>query len=107
LIPPLAVPLSIAQAQFFKMFLSLATATVKVMIYKLEGDNMLFTIDRTKIIDISVNDKLEVKGFPGATHVWTEQDMEFIENNPDDDIYLQVERVSENKYRASGIMLKQ
>jgi hypothetical protein len=76
------------------------------MTYKLDGNNMLFAIDRTQIIDISVNDKLEVKGFPGAIHVWTDQDMEFIENNPDDDIYLQIERTADDRFRATGIMLK-
>jgi hypothetical protein len=76
------------------------------MTYTIEGNAMLFAIDRTKVIDISVNDRVEVKGFPGAVHVWSEHDTEFIENNPDDDIFLQIERVGENKFKAVGIILK-
>lgn len=76
------------------------------MVYKIEGNQMLFSIDRTKIIDITPSDRIEVRGFPGAAHVWTEHDTEFIENNPDDEIFLLVERVDDNKFRTSGIMLK-
>ena len=76
------------------------------MIYKIDGNTMIFAIDRTGIIDVSVNDILEVEGFQGARHVWTEHDSELIENNPDDDIFLQIERVGENKFKAGGIILK-
>lgn len=67
---------------------------------------MLFAINRTEILDISVNDIIAVEGFPGASHVWTEHDSEFVENNPDDDIFLQIERVTENNFKAKGIVLK-
>ena len=77
------------------------------MTYKIDGNTLLFAIDRTQIIDISVNDVLQIQGFPGASHTWTEHDSEFIENNPDDEIYLQIERISENKFRSVGILLKQ
>jgi hypothetical protein len=77
------------------------------MNYQLEGNTMLFAINRSRIIDISVNDVLTVPDFPEVTHQWTEQDQDFIENNPDDDIYLQVEKIGENKYKANGILLMQ
>lgn len=67
---------------------------------------MLFAIDRTEIIDISVKDIIAVEGFPGAGYEWTAQDSEFVENNPDDDIFLQIERINQSTYRASGIVLK-
>jgi hypothetical protein len=75
------------------------------MTYNIKGTNMLFPIDRTQIIDISVNDTLQIEGFPGARHTWTSHDSELIENNPDDAIFLQIEKVAENKYRTLGILL--
>jgi hypothetical protein len=77
------------------------------MTYQIDGNSMLFLINRADIIDISVNDILDVKGLPGAKHSWTEQDAEFVENNPDDDIFLEIERVSENQYKDKGIVLRQ
>ena len=76
------------------------------MTYKLNGNNLLFAINRTEILDISVNDVITVDGFPGVNYVWTEQDSDFMENNPDDEIFLQMER-SGSKYKASGIILKE
>ena len=76
------------------------------MTYQLNGNNLLFAINRTQIVDISSDDVIAVEGFPGVNYVWTNHDSEFVENNPDDDIFLQVERVGDNKYRASGILLK-
>jgi hypothetical protein len=76
------------------------------MTYQLNGNNMLFAINRTEIIDISVKDIIVVAGFPGARYEWTEHDSEFVENNPDDDIFLQIERVAENNFKATGIVLK-
>ena len=77
------------------------------MTYKLNGNNLLFAINRTEIVDISTGDAITVEGFPGVQYVWTNHDSEFLENNPDDDIYLQVERTGANKYNATGILLKE
>jgi len=77
------------------------------MTYQLNGNNLLFAISRTEIVDISTDDLITVDGYPGVSYAWTNQDMEFLENNPDDDIYLQVERVGDNQYRATGILLKE
>jgi hypothetical protein len=74
------------------------------MRYQIPGNIILCPIDRTHIIDIAVDDILELQGFPGARYVWTEQDREFVENNPDDDIYLQLER-SEGIFTITGIFL--
>jgi hypothetical protein len=76
------------------------------MTYRLNGNSFLFAIKRTEILDISVNDTIAVEGFAGVSYVWTEHDSEFVENNPDDDIFLQVERVDGNKFRGKGIVLK-
>ena len=76
------------------------------MRYQIPGNIVLCPIDRTHIIDIAVDDVLELQGFPGARYVWTEQDREFVENNPDDDIYLQLERDrEEGNFRITGIFL--
>jgi hypothetical protein len=76
------------------------------MTYSLNGNSLLFAIDRTEIIDISAGDTISVDGFPGVKHVWTEQDGDFVENNPDDEIFLQVQRLGEKDFKAGGILLK-
>lgn len=76
------------------------------MTYQLTGNYLLFEIKRTDIIDISPDDEITVEGFEGIKYIWTNQDGEFLESNPDDDIYLQVERVGNNKFKATGILLK-
>lgn len=77
------------------------------MTYELNDSNLLFDLDRTAIIDISPGDVITVKGYPGVEYVWTTHDLEFLENNPDDDIYLKVERTEGNLFRATGILLKE
>lgn len=76
------------------------------MTYELDGNNLLFPIRRADILDISINDTISVKGFPGLLYKWTEHDSEFVENNPDDDIFLEIERAHETKFRGIGIVLK-
>jgi hypothetical protein len=77
------------------------------MVYKLEGNSIFFSIPRTAIIDISVGDVIEIKGFPGAQYVWTEQDADFFENNPEDDVYISVEKINEHLYKATDILLRE
>ena len=77
------------------------------MTYELNSSHMLLTIDRIEIIDISVNDVLAAKAFPGAQYEWTEQDSDFVENNPDDDIFLEIEKLGEKGFKATGIILKE
>ena len=76
------------------------------MTYELTGKSLLFPIDRTDILDISIDDVISIKGFPGLQYVWTEHDGEFVENNPDDEIFLQIEHTDGNKLKGVGIVLK-
>lgn len=76
------------------------------MKYKLDGNSILFALNRPEIIDISPNDVLEVEGFPGARYVWTDHDTDFMENNPDDEMYLQIERRGPAHFEAKGVILK-
>jgi hypothetical protein len=76
------------------------------MTYKLNGKSILFEINRADIIDISVGDVIAIEGFPGVEYVWTEQDGEFVENNPDDDIFLKIDRVDGKAFKGTGILLK-
>src|SRR5690606_22449480 len=71
------------------------------------GRNLLFAINRADIVDISPNDVITVDGFPGAEYLWTDHDGEFFENNPDDDVFLEIERTADNTFRAIGIVLRQ
>jgi hypothetical protein len=75
------------------------------MIYQIEGDKVFYAINRSQIIDISVDDTLQVKDVPGASHKWTEHDSQFMESNPDDDIFLQIERLAEGMYKAKVVSL--
>lgn len=76
------------------------------MNYQLNGHDLLFAINRTDILDISSGDIISVEGFPDIRYEWTNHDSEFVENNPDDEIYLRVERTGNNDFRAKGILLK-
>jgi hypothetical protein len=77
----------------------------KVMIYTIKDNHILIPISRTQIIDIAINDTLKADGFPGAEHTWTKHDRELIEGNPDDEIFLQIDKTDDNKFKASGILL--
>ena len=76
------------------------------MTYQLTGNSILFAINRADIVDITSGDIITVDGLAGVEYVWTNHDSDFLENNPDDDIYLEVERIGTNKHRATGISLK-
>ncbi len=76
------------------------------MTYQLDGSSILFALNRTDIIDITPGDAITLKDFPGTHYTWTTHDAEFMENNPDDDIYLKVERLGNNQFEARGIQLK-
>lgn len=76
------------------------------MTYTLDGSNLLFAIDRTQILDISVRDVITIDGLDGVAYEWTDHDRDFLENNPDADLFLEVERYNTNHFRATGIILK-
>lgn len=77
-----------------------------VMTYQLDGNSILFALNRRDILDITPGDTISLKGLPGTKYTWTAHDAEFMENNPDDDIYLELERVGDNQYKARGIHLE-
>lgn len=76
------------------------------MTYTVDGSKLIFALNRTEILDISVNDMITVDGFEGLSYKWTDHDSDFLENNPDAEVYLQAERSTGNRYNATGIMLK-
>ena len=77
------------------------------MTYKVDGQKIFVGVNRANIIDITANDTLEVKSLPGALYTWTDHDTEFLENNPDDDIFLEVERTGENQYKATRVLFEE
>lgn len=89
------------------VFRDILTLKTQHMTYELNGNSLLFALDRTQIVDISAGDLITVKGCPGVEYEWTNHDLEFLENNPDDDIYLQVERTGKDQFKATGILLKE
>ena len=76
------------------------------MDYHLNGKLMMIEMERSKIIDISSGDTITIDTLPGVSYTWTQQDTEFIENNPDDDIFLLIEEKSDKTYKACGIQLR-
>ena len=75
------------------------------MTYTLDGKKFLFAITRAEILDISIGDVITVEGFAGVAYKWTDHDSNFLENNPDADIFLQFER-SKDGFRATGVLVK-
>jgi hypothetical protein len=99
-----AAKLQAAGMLFFRTIKSALNITI--MTYQLNGNSFLFALNRTEIVDISPDDIISLEGFPGAEYTWTNHDSEFLENNPDDDIFLQVEKAGSQNYQATGILLK-
>jgi hypothetical protein len=73
------------------------------MKYQLDSDFILIEVNRSTIVDISPGDELEAAGL-GATYRWGEQDMQFLENNPDARIFLKFERIS-NSFQGRGLVV--
>jgi hypothetical protein len=76
------------------------------MIYTIEGNTLLFAINRTEIMDISENDTIRITGIADFEYQWTDHDREFLENNPDDDIFLRVEKKG-NSFQVTGMQLRE
>jgi hypothetical protein len=55
------------------------------MVYEIGSSTMLFEIDRTAIVDISVGDTV------------------FMESNPDAKVFLKLKRDAKGTYEAAGI----
>lgn len=76
------------------------------MTYTLDGSKLLLAIDRTKLVDIAVGDTLALEEFDGARYTWTDHDAGFFENNPDAEVYLQLEHDKSGRYKATAVILK-
>jgi len=74
------------------------------MTYSLEESTLLFEIDRRKITDIMPGDVLEATGFPAGQYTWTEQDSQFVENNPGANVFLKLQK-AERDYESTGILI--
>ena len=75
------------------------------MTYTLDGSKVIFALNRADIVDISAGDIIKIDGFEGGDYKWTGHDSDFLENNPDADIFLELERDGKG-YKAKGILLK-
>ena len=75
------------------------------MVYQVQGNVILFAFDRAGILDITVGDTIEVKGFTGVSYAWTQHDSDMVENNPDEDIFLEVTRLDDNTFKAVGLVI--
>jgi len=78
------------------------------MIYEIGTKELLVQIDRSKILDITVGDTLEVSGFSNAKYEWTEHDQQLVESNPDAEISLKIERdQKKDNYTAKGLIVRE
>jgi hypothetical protein len=73
------------------------------MKYRIESDFILIELNRSLIVDISPGDTLEASTHEG-TYTWTEQDMQFLESNPDARIFLKFEKKG-NAFTGKGLMV--
>jgi hypothetical protein len=72
------------------------------MTYTVDSHYILVELDRTAIMDISTGDTIEVTSI-GATYTWADQDMQFLESNPDARIFLKFERSKDKKFNGHGL----
>ena len=75
------------------------------MVYEIESNTLLFEIDRTEIVDISVGDTVQAKDFPKGKYTWAKQDSQFLESNPDARLFLKIQKAADNTYKGIGIMI--
>ena len=73
------------------------------MKYNIESEHVLIEVNRSLIVDISPGDELEA-GSLSAVYTWTEQDMQFLESNPDARIFLRFERAGES-FHGKGLVV--
>ena len=73
------------------------------MKYHLENSGLLVELNRVEIMDISVGDVIVVKGLPDTTYMWTDQDEQFMESNPDARLFLKVEVREDGTYHCTGM----
>ena len=73
------------------------------MLYQIKSETLLIKIDRAMILDISTGDEISVEGLGGGKYRWKDQDSQFIESNPDAEIFLRIERSGEGVYTPESI----
>jgi hypothetical protein len=73
------------------------------MQYEIEPTALLYEIDRTKIVDVAIGDTLIIQGYQQLEHTWTEQDMQFMENNPDAPIFLKFQKKNGGQLVGHGV----
>ena len=64
------------------------------MKYTINTDIILVELNRSEIMDINPGDELEFESL-NSTYAWNEQDMQFLESNPDARIFLKFEKTAE------------
>lgn len=67
------------------------------MTYKLDTTTVLIALDRTKLVAISPGDEIQLQYGEDVQYTWREQDQQFMENNPDAELFLEM------KATASGM----
>ncbi len=73
------------------------------MTYELGSNTVLFELDRTALVDISVGDSVKACCLEDAIYQWTEQDAQFMENNPDARLFIRFERAADNTFKGMGV----
>lgn len=76
------------------------------MVYQVKGGSILVKMDRALILDITEGDEISVEGLDVENYRWSPQDSQFVESNPDADIFLKFERTGEGAYRARSIEVR-
>ena len=74
------------------------------MVYHIDSKDILIELDRTSIVDISIGDQLEASVIKGS-YKWSEQDMQFLESNPDARIFIRFEKSSKNSFQGKGLVV--
>jgi hypothetical protein len=73
------------------------------MKYRIEPESVLMELDRSAIVDISPGDQLESLSL-GALYKWTEQDMQFLESNPDARLFVRFEKDGDS-FKGLGLVV--
>ena len=73
------------------------------MVYQLESNIILFEIDRTAIVDISIGDTIKACCLADAEYTWTEQDSQFLESNPDARLFIKFSKEKDNTFQGLGV----
>jgi hypothetical protein len=76
------------------------------MVYQIESGSILLKIDRSLILDITPGDEIEVPGLSDKKYNWKHQDSQFLESNPDAEIFLMFNNAEAEKLRPVEIVIK-